>query len=206
MALSRTTKHLRLLVILVLVLEVAGIVLHFYQIDALGLIIKGEFVSSVYINKISDWSYWQFVAHLALYSFAGLFFLRWTYTSQIGAVFSKSNTSKSLKEVLVLWFIPFFNLFRPLQHIRAFSLQQFQSTDIKAIKNYRSLITIWWFLWLISGPVGRYLAHLSFPNESVVASYTYLIFYVFLEFLSIITAILFLVILGRQLHFIRGNK
>ena len=206
MALSRTTKHLRLLVILVTVLEIVGIVFHFYQIASLRAVIEGDFVSSAYINQISDWSYWQFLWHLALYSFAGLFFLRWSYVSQASKQFVKSNASKTLNEVLLLWFVPVLNLFRPVQHIIGFSLKQYLKIDEKAIKSYQALIIVWWCSWLVSGPFGRFLAHLSLPHQSVEQAYTYLIVYVFLEFLSIITGILFLVILGRQLRFLRENK
>lgn len=206
MALSRTNKHLRLLVILVIVLEIVGIVFHFYQMVSLRVVIEGEFVSSAYINQISDWSYWQFLSHLAVYSFAGLFFLRWSYISQAGKEFVQSNVSKTLNEVLLLWFVPVLNLFRPARHIIDFSLKQYLKRGDKALKGYQTLIIVWWCLWLVSGPFGRFLVHLFVPHQSVEQSYTYLIVYVLLECLSIITGILFLVILGRQLRFLRENK
>ncbi|PTM04077.1 MAG: hypothetical protein DA405_08440 [Bacteroidetes bacterium] len=206
MALSRTTKNLRFLVILIIALEIAGIVFHFYQITSLRVIIEGEFVSSAYINQISDWSYWQFLLHLALYSSAGLLFLRWSYVSQAGKQFVKSNASKTLNEVMLLWFVPVLNLFRPAQHIIGFSIKQYLKISDEAIKSYQALIIVWWCMWLVSGPFGRFLAYLSLPHQSVEQAYTYLIVYVFLEFLSIITGILFLVILGRQLRFLRENK
>tara|TARA_R110002050_G_scaffold91576_4_gene192215 strand:+ start:1669 stop:2289 length:621 start_codon:yes stop_codon:yes gene_type:complete len=206
MALSRTAKHLRLLVILVIALEIAGIVFHLYQMASLRAVIDGEFVSSATINQLSDWSYWQFLWHLALYSFAGLFFLRWSYISQAGKEFAKSNASKTLNEVLLLWFVPVLNLFRPARHIIDFSLKQYLKKVDKALKSYQTLIIVWWCIWLVSGPFGRFLVHLSVPHQSVEQTYTYLVVYVFLEFLSIITGILFLIILGRQLRFLRENK
>jgi len=206
MALSRTTKHLRTLVLLTITLEVIGVFLYLSKISILKGIVQGDYVSSDMINQLADWSYLQFVLHLALYSFAGLFFLRWTYVSQAGNKFFDSEKSKSLKEVLFLWLIPIFNLFRPLQHILGFSLQQYIKTDSKSLKNYRSLITVWWFMWLTSGPVGFLLEHFSFIDQSVDQSPSYMLLYLFLEIISIATGLLLIVILNRQLQFIRKNN
>jgi|GEM_PF-5287273 len=206
MALSRTINHLRRLVILTISLEAVGVYLHFTQIDLLGSVIAGDFVSSEQINKISTWGNMQFIFHLGLYSFTALFFLRWSYISPYRGKQIDPRHSKSLSSFLLLWIIPLVNLVRPLQHILGFSLSQSKNRDPKSVGSYQRLIIIWWLLWLISGPLGRILAYLYYPNVSVAESYSYLLLYIALEFISIITGLLFIIILGRQLQFIRANN
>jgi hypothetical protein len=206
MSLKRTSKHLRSLVLLVLSLEVIGIYLHFKEIVLFKAVVNGSYVSSEEINQISALSYWQFAFYLGVYCFAGLFFLRWTYISQAKSKLIGELDSKSLKEVLSLWLIPIVNLFKPLQHIRSFLLVQYDKSIQKSLDSYSKLITTWWVLWLISGPLGRLLAHFIFPKENLEQSYHYLQWYIMLELLSLITALLFLMILRRQLKFIRGKE
>jgi hypothetical protein len=92
--------------------------------------------------------------------------------------------------------IPFANLFKPLQYILGFLLVQ---EDYKLLGNHRKLISIWWTLWLISGPLGRALAYFIFPQENLEQSYFYLLWYIFIELLALLTGLLLLMILRRQL-------
>lgn len=206
MALSRTVKHLRLLVILTISLEAVGILLHFNQLGLLDLVIEGNFVSTEQINKFSRWGNYQFIFHLALYSFSALFFLRWAYVSDNKSKQTGTNQSKSLSSFLLLWLVPLANLVKPLQHILGFSLNQYKERDRKSLDSYQRLIIIWWVLWLISGPLGRVLIYVFYPDLSVVESYSYMLLYIAIEFISVITGILFITILSRQLQFIRANK
>ena len=206
MALSRTIKHLRRLVILTISLEAIGIFLHASQIDLLGNIMAGDFVKANEINEMFIWGKRQFLFHLGLYSFTALFFVRWSYVSQKNKKYTEFDHTRPLASVLYLWLVPVANFIRPYQLILGFTLAQYCKRDLASLQSYRRLITIWWILWLISGPFGRFLAYLYYPNGSVFESYSYLFLYLGLEFISIICGLLFVVILGRQLRFFRTNN
>jgi cytochrome bd-type quinol oxidase subunit 2 len=166
-------------------------------------VVNESYVSSDEINQISDLSYWQFAFYLGGYSFAGLFFFKWTHLSQAKSILVGEPTRKSLKAILLLWLIPFANLIKPLQHILGFLLVQ---KEAKSLESYRKLITAWWVLWLMSGPLGRILMHFIFPQENLEQSYFYLQWYIFIELLSVLTGLLFLLILRRQLKIFKGYE
>jgi hypothetical protein len=190
MLLKYTSNYLRPLIVLILLVDVIGIYLHLKELSLFKAIINESYVASKEINQISDLSYWQLLLYLAVYFFAGLFFIRWSYLSPPKLV--GEQRIKTLKEPLFLGLIPFANLFKPLQYILGFLLVQ---EDYK----YRKLIRIWWTLWLISGPLGRSLAYFIFPQENLEESYFYLLWYIFIELLALLTGLLLLMILRRQL-------
>ncbi len=206
MALCRTINHLRLLVIFVISLELIGVVLHLKQMGLLKQILSGELVSTAEVNKSTSWGNMQFIVHLALYSFACLFFLRWTYVSQFVSKKVNAQPLKSLVQVILLWIIPIANLIRPIQYISEILLRQYPKSDVRALKSYQTTIKSWWILWLISGPIGRFFIYISYPDTNLDRSLTYLILYIIIELLSILTGVLFMVILSRQYKFIRRNS
>jgi hypothetical protein len=194
-----TSNYLRPLIVLILLLEIIGIYLHLKELALLKAIVNESYVASREINQISDLSYWQLLLYLGVYFFAGLFFIRWGYLSPPKLV--GEQRIKTLKEPLFLGLIPFANLFKPLQYILGFLLVQ---EDHKSLGNYRKFITIWWTLWLISGPLGRALAYFIFPQENLEQSYFYLLWYIFIEWLALLTGLLLLMILRRQLKIFKG--
>ena len=199
MFLKYTSNYLRPLIVLILFLEIIGVYLHLKELALFKAIVNETYVASREINQISDLSYWQLLLYLGVYFFVGLFFIRWSYLSPPKLV--REQRSEILKKPLFLGLIPFANLFKPLQYVLDFLLVQ---EDQKLLGNYRKLITIWWTLWLISGPLGRALAYFIFPQENLEQSYFYLVWYIFIELLALLTGLLFLNILRRQLKIFKG--
>ncbi|MDB4297350.1 DUF4328 domain-containing protein [Flavobacteriaceae bacterium] len=160
----------KILISIILVLDVISMLSSYMQLNLLNAFQEGQTVTDSQISSNDSREQIIGVLYAVFYITSAITFLNWFkrayYNLNVRAGSQYTNSQS-----LYAWFIPYVNLYRPYQIMKEMwettSQQVINKSNNKNKKNNSLIISAWWFLWVFSSFIGRYILRNLFKENTI---------------------------------------
>lgn len=162
-ALTSTTRFLRIMLWVSLVVSILALVSDFMQMRLLdaGMFTQAEAAANDSRQQIVG------ILYLAAFVVTGFAFLKWIYRCNANCHgFGAQGMRFTPGWSIGFYFIPFLNLYKPYQAMKEIWKVSTNPSDWQNVPG-ASLLGIWWALWLISGIAGQVSFRMALQADSI---------------------------------------
>ncbi len=197
---KNTEIALYLIVVLILFsfVETFGVLLNYQKIDFLRKTLLEEFIPFQELSLHHKIQSYITSFKALLYISSIILFLIW-FQKAYSNIIVQNQPNKKSNLAIWSWFIPVYNLFKPVQIMFEIWNQSTQKTITSSAnvfqRNGKIIITTWWFLYLITNFFGRLFIHIHANSTQKDLGIQRLQWMQFIDFIQLIEAILLMVII-----------
>lgn len=170
---SSTDEKARVLTItiwIVMVLEIVSIYSSILQYNILDKLKNGIVLQDSVLNGNDNREQTIALIYLIVFIISAIFFIRWFRNSYRNLYARGVNLKHNESWTIWSWFVPILNIFRPYQMMKDMFEKSDQLIKLKNpdyVLNKKSIVGVWWTIWLINNYVGKYAFKANIKGETI---------------------------------------
>lgn len=167
---DQRAKWAIILLAIILVLDIISLTSSYLQLNLLKQLKEGVFVSDAKISANDTREQIIGIFYIIAFVISGVVFIQWFRRAYYNLQLRTGNCEHSDAWAAGAWFVPILSLFRPYNIMVELWEKTTDLINEKSNANLsrsKFLIGLWWFLWIVSNYIGKYILKNAFNNKTI---------------------------------------
>lgn len=151
-------------------LDVVAGISSYLQLNLLQDIQEGMFVAESVLEDNDNREFWVAIIYTIASISGAVIFIQWFRRAYFNMHVRFGNGQHSEGWAAGSWFVPIISLYRPYQIMKEMdekATQKIRTLTNNTIHENTMFIGLWWFLWIVSNYLGKYILKKAFRGETI---------------------------------------